>query len=409
MDAPLSKPRLGPIGVASVITIYVLASVAGAVPARTHAQGEGQEEQFNRQAAKKALAWLKTQQQPDGSFGIFHLKVDDPASKVDDPARAEYTIYTLLAILSAGQDPAAYSMGGNTPVTYLESHRSIVGALSYPLSPGLMLLAASMLKKQGRAPFRAEAAMLDAINSEYDPQTGFYGVEHLIYGRNIARHVSSMLGIASLEGAGSVPRQAVAALESIQMSDGGWPDSAVGTGQGSRLQVTTLAVQTLVAVGGASPDVLAKAHNYIARQQNPDGGYARAKERACCGGSESAVESTAFAVQALIALGAESSELRAPLAFLASTQKANGAFMSKLTRPETEGSLAATYYAIPAILGVSFANPSPNVIGDLEVAVLGMPIVGVGDKSLVTWIALAGLLLFVLGTTVKIRATSSKS
>lgn len=55
-------------------------------------------------ALRRALAWLRAQQQPDGGFGGF-----GPGSSLD----------AVLALAAAGQDPAPRHTGGKTPRDYL--------------------------------------------------------------------------------------------------------------------------------------------------------------------------------------------------------------------------------------------------------------------------------------------------
>src|SRR4030067_383430 len=65
-------------------------------------------------AALKALAWLKTQQNDDGGFGAGFA----PGSAVGPAADA------IIAIASAGQDASAWTKHGASPIDYLRAQVS---------------------------------------------------------------------------------------------------------------------------------------------------------------------------------------------------------------------------------------------------------------------------------------------
>jgi hypothetical protein len=359
----------------------------------------GAEAQSNRQAATRALAWLKGQQRPDGSYGdVLGSQSGNPGAV--GAAFAESTVYALLAILSAEDDPTPYSKNGNTPVTYLEGHVPDILAISErPSSPGFALVAASMLKQQKQPSFAPEGTLVNEINTLYDSQSGFYGPEHLIYGRNLDLHISALLGLASANN--PLPQEAIAALESRQAPDGGWSSSS---GSASDTRVTALALQALVAVGSsrASPLALGKAKGFLLSQQNQDGGFPLIKGSECC--AESDAVSTAFAVQALIPLETGPVDLDSmskALAFLRSLQRESGAFADKLSQPAE--SLGATYHVVPALLGVSFASPLSTSGGNPAQAIPDMPSAGAsGENShLFAWFFSVAVCLLISGLVVR--------
>src|SRR5688500_4900639 len=335
------------IGAVGLALVCVLGSASGIVSAQTGSD-----------AANRALTWMKTQQQPDGSFAGFG---------------AGSTIDALLAILAAGQDPATYSQGGNTPVTYLESK---VGDLAKsPGSAGKMLLATVQLQRAGKN-FSGAKQLIQALNTSYDVQTGQYG-------KDAIGHAFAMLGMATL---GDVPSDATAFLKSIQTVDGGWAFSGE-TGAGTAdTNTTAVAIQALVAAGEAETSpVIMRALDYLATQQNADGGYPYQKEGEF--GGESDVNSSAYVMQALITVGADRQRVGD---YLLSMQKPNGAFQWKKAEPDDNA--GATYQAIPALLGtvlwspIFISAPEDNQGGN---PVVGMPSTGSGDS--VPWSALAAL------------------
>jgi len=275
-------------------------------------------------AAAKALAWMQTQQQPDGSFAGFGV-----GSTVD----------ALLAIEAAGQDPASYSKGGKTPIDFLAGKTTDLAKT--PGSAGKALLAVAVLKE----PFAGRQALLDGIGANLPPDAH--------YGKDTIGHAFAMLGLTALGMA--VPPKAAQYLQSVQGPDGGWSFSGDTKPGSSDTNTTAVAVQALIAAGVPATDPsLQKALGYLNSQANDDGGfpYQKGSEQ----GGESDVNSTAYVVQALQALHADVSK---PMAFLLSMQKADGAF--QWTKSQPDDNAGATYQAVPAILGVTLIPSVPQV------------------------------------------------
>ncbi len=334
--------------------------------------------------AMKALTWMKTQQQPDGSFAGFG---------------AGSTVDAVLAILAAGQDPAAYSQNGNTPVSFLEIKAGDLAKT--PGGAGKLLLAVSALGDTGRPfgpylpPLGGPKNLITAINATYDPNTGHYG-------KDIIGHAFAMLGLAKFGGPGP---KAAQYLESVQAADGGWSFAGDTKAGAADTNTTAVAIQTLVAVGAdkANPDVISKAVAYLASQQNPDGGYPYQKGGE--NGSDSDANSTAYVVQALNALGKDTAK---PVQFLLSLQNASGAF--RYQQAQTDDNAGATYQAISALLGATLVSPlmsvptqAPAGTTDVEggAASPGMPSTGNNTQNLLS--ALAAIAFLILGAGVIAR------
>ncbi len=153
----------------------------------------------------------------------------------------------------------------------------------------------------------------------------------------------AMLGLACT--GNSVPAAALGALKATQIaSDGGW-----GFGGFSDPDTTAIAIQALLASGAPKSDpVLTKALAYLKASQGNDGGFGYVSD-------ESNASSTAFVVQALLALG-ENPEGATytkngvnPVAYLLSQQNADGSF--KGFDPGF-----ATNQVVPALAGRTFCN-----------------------------------------------------
>src|SRR6476646_3269113 len=106
-----SAMKLRKIGIAWLVglVVFALAGQAG-YAATLHAGGQSAatfaraaQPNTHGEEAQKALNWMRTQQQPDGSFAGFG------AASTED---------ALLAIIAAGADPASFNKDGKTPVDF---------------------------------------------------------------------------------------------------------------------------------------------------------------------------------------------------------------------------------------------------------------------------------------------------
>jgi hypothetical protein len=181
--------------------------------------------------------------------------------------------------------------------------------------------------------------LLARILQAYNPASG-------IYGKNPTDHAYALLALAS---AGQpIPPAATEALMRQQLPDGGWSfDGAPATG--SDTNTTALAVQALVAAG-ARGETLAKAAAYLRSQQNADGGFPYAQSSSF--GAATDANSTALSLQALLALGGEQQAIDAATAALLKLQNPDGSFSYQASQPGAND--LATAQAIPALFGKPF-------------------------------------------------------
>src|SRR5262245_24882223 len=144
--------------------------------------------------ARKALDWMRTQQQPDGSFAGFG---------------AGSTVDAVLAIIAAGMDPDdSFVKGDNDPVDFLKSKAKEIAAT--PGGAGKLLIAVATLKEDVRS--FGGVDLLEAIGTNY-PAEGHYG-------KDAIGHAFAMLGLYA---AGQpIPTKAVDYLRSVQTTEGGW-------------------------------------------------------------------------------------------------------------------------------------------------------------------------------------------
>lgn len=266
-------------------------------------------------AIDAGAAYIRSQHQPDGGYA------SSPGQTMD----------AIYALRSAGYDPAKDSVGGVTPVDYLKANAAAL------TSPGAAAKGALAAKALGLDPKAVGGIDLPGVvAAAYDPATGAYAGDD--FSQSIA-----MIGLACTDN--PVEAKASDALRATQVeTDGGW-----GFGGGSDPDTTAIAIQALVATGVPATDpALVKALAYVKASQGNDGGWGFDP-------SESNASSTAYVVQALIALG-EDPEASAwekdgvtPVEYLLSQQNADGSFKG------FDPAYAANQ-VLPALAGKTFCD-----------------------------------------------------
>ena len=255
----------------------------------------------------RGIAFIRTTQQADGGFGGFG---------------DGQTMDAIFAIRSAGIDPTTVKTGGKSPADFL------VAKAAAQTSPGAA----------------AKGAMA-AVAMNLDPRSvGGVNLVARVIAANVGGHFGSddftqSLAMLALSTVGEpVPASAAAVLRANQLADGGW-----GFGGFSDPDTTALAIQALIAAAGTVPP---NALAYLRAQQLGDGGW---------GFGDSNANSTAFVVQALLALNLnpDSADFtkngKTPTSFLLSQQLPNGSFAGF-------DPAFATNQVVPALAGRTFAN-----------------------------------------------------
>jgi len=190
----------------------------------------------------------------------------------------------------------------------------------------------------------------------YSPTSGaFVGA----YGVGSGTQAWAILGTRSLSQ--SVPVTAVQYLRNAQQPNGGWEWQA---GFGSDTNSTALAIQALVSFGEPlTSSAIISGLNYLKSAQNADGGFTY--DPTSPWGTASDTDSTAYAVQALLAAGQDpitgtwvvtSSN---PISYLLGMQLSDGSFEYQ---KGLGANLLATQQAVPALLG----RPFPLKVADLS-------------------------------------------
>jgi hypothetical protein len=274
-------------------------------------------------AASKALDWLRTQQQEDGSFDIGF---GYPAGVTCD---------AVLAVAASSGDPATWRTAAGKPssVDYLAAHASEYATDAATTGKLIVTIVAAGLKPRD---FAGNDWM--ALLQSFSDSKGTYDVGA----------VGQAWAILALNAAGEkVPPEAVAVLRSYQLETGAW-NSAFGPDND-----TVGYVLQALAVGGEPKDsvTVQKALAFLETQQNADGGFPAIKPSEW--GTDSNANSTAIVIMGLFAVGERpnsekwSKSGNTPLSALLKLQAADGKIEFQ---PGVGSPVLATAQAVPAIL-----------------------------------------------------------
>lgn len=280
-------------------------------------------------AADRALQWLRPQQQADGGYGGVGPSVE-----------------ALIAAASNNYDAADWRPQASAPslAEYVAANAGafVRQAYSPPAAAGKLAVAWAAAHKPDW--LCATPYCLDY----FDPTSGaFYSYTGGSNGQ-AGPQSWAMLGLIATGQA--VPATATQHLKNLQQANGGWG----WAGNTPDTMATSLAIQALVASGEPTTSgVITRALAFLKSSQNPDGGL----YYAAVWGNESETDSTAYAIQAILAAGQEPTSdawrvgATDPISFLLSMQLPDGSFEWK----RGNGSNAlSTRAAIPALLSRQF-------------------------------------------------------
>jgi prenyltransferase beta subunit len=204
-------------------------------------------------------------------------------------------------------------------------------------------------------------------------------------------HILAVLALASVER--PLPEGAVAALQDAQQENGAWAwDGSAGTDADTN--TTAFAVQALVAAGEpADGEAVSSALDYYRSIQNTDGGWPYQSPSSF--GTDTDANSTALVIQALIAAGQDlaswtTDEGGDPISILEAFQNDSGAFAWQAAVPDDN--LLATVQALPALAGKAFPLASMQV-GPAAAAPGAIPETGGAVANLALALVLSGLTL----------------
>jgi energy-coupling factor transport system substrate-specific component len=265
----------------------------------------------------RAASWLIAEQNADGGWG---------ASSESDSA-PDTTAWAMLGLEAAGHNPLDVSGGGADPVGYLRAH---VDELS---SPGDFARTILALEAAGVDPRSfAGRDLVSALAKRRRDNGSFEGWPG-----------STAFAIIALRtaGAGGIDRS-ITWLTKVQNDDGGWGDVP---GSPSTADGTGAAMQAIPSTSAAGDGL-----GYLRKAQRPSGGFPL--------GGNSAVnsQSTAWAVQGMLAVGADPGSVRqggkSALDYLAARQEADGHYRYSPSSNQTP--VWVTAQVLTAAAGDSF-------------------------------------------------------
>lgn len=174
-----------------------------------------------------------------------------------------------------------------------------------------------------------------------------------------------------------IPTASTDLITKAQQENGGWAwDGTAATA--SDTNTTAFAVQALIAAGAPTGDTVGKALAYYKGIQNDDGGWPY--QNPSDFGTTTDANSTAVTIQALLAAGQDPAGAdwikagKTPLSALEALQNASGAFAWKSDTPADN--LLATVQALPALAGKAFPLATRGVGEASSPAPTTIPVTG---------------------------------
>jgi hypothetical protein len=274
------------------------------------------------------LSFLTSAQNSGGGFGAAKGQASSEL----------YTAWTAMGLAAAGRDPASVSHDGHS---VLESLRAEVSTLS-----GLGDAERTILAAAACGAWSYSFAGRDLVAEVLKARDSEHSFERLVNLTSFAIFALRAVGYSK-----SYPaiRDAAGWIEQQQNADGGFGFG--GHGSPSDVDDTGAALQALAAAGARNAHVLAAAADYLIRSQNLDGGFPQQY------GSESNAQSTAWAVQGLLAAGHNPNTLRrhgsrSPIGYLESLVAPGGSI--RYSRTSTQAPVWVTAQALIALSGKTF-------------------------------------------------------
>jgi prenyltransferase beta subunit len=274
------------------------------------------------------VAYLTSAQNSNGGYG----------AAAGQSSSELYTAWAAMGLAAAGHDPANVSRGGHSVLDSLRGEVSTLRGLGDTERTILAVHAcgASAYSFAGRD-LIAEVLRARERNGSFENMVNL--TAFAIFALRAVGHSSAFTPIR--EAAGWIERQ--------QNSDGGF--SFAVHGSPSDVDDTGTALQALADAGAHNKPVLNAGADYLIRSQNLDGGLPQQY------GGESNAQSTAWAIQGLIAAGYDPSKIhrhdsRSPVGYLQSLLAPGGSIRYSRTGSQTP--VWVTAQALVALAGKTF-------------------------------------------------------
>ena len=285
-----------PAPAATTACVALLAAVVVAAPASAADR-----------TVSRAASYLASAQTSSGGFA---------AAKGGSSADEMHSGWAIIGLAAAGRHPADVRRGSASAATYIAGRASKV---SYSGDISRTILA---LRAAGR-PTGTLAAKLERGQRESGSTIGLVN--------QTAFAVMALRAAGRSTGSDAV-RDGVTYLLGEQNGDGGF--NFGGKGGPSGIDDTASVLQALAAGGKRRSAAFRRGVRWLVRRQGPDGGFPLAP------GQASNAQSTAFAVQALVAAGRNPARVRrggsrSPIAYLRSLQSSDGSIRYSRTSRQT--------------------------------------------------------------------------
>ena len=294
-------------------------AAAGAVTADAHATSS---------SLSPELSFLAFAQNSDGGFG---------GSRGQGSSEL-YTAWTAMGLAAAGRNPAGVRHSGHSVLDSLRAQASTLQGLG---DAERTILAARACGVSAYA-FAGRNLVAEVLRARASDESFAHQVNLTAFAIFALRAVGHSPGFAAIH-------QAAGWIERQQNSDGGF---AFGyRGSPSDVDDTGAALQALADAGAHNKHILAAAAGYLIRSQGLDGGFPQQY------GGASNAQSTAWAIQGLIAAGYNPRAVRrrgsrTPIGYLESLRAPDGSIRYSRTGAQTP--VWVTAQALIALSGRTF-------------------------------------------------------
>jgi prenyltransferase beta subunit/uncharacterized membrane protein len=274
------------------------------------------------------LSFLTSAQNADGGFGGAR---GQGSSEL-------YTAWTAMGLAAAGRNPVSVRRSGHSA---LDSLRAQVGTLQGLGDAERTILAARACGASAYS-FAGRNLVAEVLRSRDSDDSFDHQVNLTAFAIFALRAVGHSPGFPAI-------REAAGWIERQQNSDGGFSFGAHGSP--SDVDDTGAALQALADAGAHDAHILAAAAAYLIRSQGLDGGFPQQH------GGESNAQSTAWAIQGLIAAGYNPGAVRrrgsrTPIGYLESLRAPDGSIRYSRTGAQTP--VWVTAEALIALSGRTF-------------------------------------------------------
>ncbi len=325
-----SEPgRAGRGVIASVVLAIVVASLGLGGPAtRPDAADAATGDARVASSLSPELAFLTSAQNSDGGFGGAR---GQGSSEL-------YTAWTAMGLAAAGRNPASVRRSGRSVLDSLRAQASTLQGLG---DAERTILAARACGASGYS-FAGRNLVAEVLRSRDSDDSFDHQVNLTAFAIFTLRAVGHSPGFGAIH-------QAAGWIERRQNPDGGF--SFGDRGAVSDVDDTGAALQALADAGAHNAHILGAAAGYLVRSQNLDGGFPQQY------GGESNAQSTAWAIQGLIAAGYNPNTVRrrgsrTPIGYLESLRAPDGSIRYSRTGAQTP--VWVTAQALIALAGKTF-------------------------------------------------------